>query len=315
MFASITYPTAKDFWLKNDIARPLVSVSSRQIKRADTDGTQILEFSMKHHLTTPLHIMVPDASSRYRFGENFCEHVMPKRILKTGFIELDESIYIVSPELCYLLAAKDMNIPELVVFATNLCGIYVLDSKEELGQRSRVPITNVAIIKKFLDKVERVPGLNRARMAIQYALDRSNSPMESRIDVLYSLPFYHGGYAVLPPKLNDNVMLCAAGKEIMGRDYCCCDMVWAEQKVVVEYDSNLVHLNKKQFNYDKRKATALQLSGYTVINVTKENLRNFEAIEESGRLLRRVLGMRPMNDRLKKYRDKRQKMIPYILNS
>jgi len=315
MFSPITYPTAKEFWLKNDINEALAPVTSRQINRAVTTEEQLLEFSNQHHLHLPVHIMVPDASSRHSFGSDIHAHIIPKGIAKTSFIEVADSIFIASPELCFLLAAKELTIPELAVLATNLCAMYRINPSEVLGQEQRIPITSIEKTKKYLEMSQKVAGLKNARMAIQYALDNSNSPMESRVAILFVLPFYHGGYALLHPELNYNVTLSADGKQVLGRDYCCCDMVWPEQKVVVEYDSNLVHLNKAQFNYDKRKAAALQLSGYTVINVTRENLKNFEAIEALGRLMRKVLHMRPMTDRLEKYKDRRERTIPIILNS
>lgn len=315
MFSPITYPTAKEFWLKNDISNALAPVTSRQINRAGTTESQLLDFSNQHHLQLPIHIMVPDANSRYSFGSDIHAHIIPKGIAKTSFIEAADSIYIVCPELCFLLAAKELTIPELAVLATNFCAMYKINPSETLGQEPRVPITNIEKMKKYLEMSQKVAGLKGARTAIQYALGNSNSPMESRVAIIFILPFYHGGYALLHPVLNYNVTLSADGKKMLGRDYCCCDMVWPEQKVVVEYDSNLVHLNKAQFNYDKRKVAALQLSGYTVINVTRENLKNFEAIEALGHLMRKVLHMRPMTDRLEKYKDKRERTIPLILNS
>ena len=315
MFSPITYPTAKEFWLKNDINDSLTPITSRQINHADTTESQLLDFSSRHHLKLPVHIMVPDASSRHSFGSAIHAHIIPKGIAKMSFIEDEDSIFIVCPELCFLLAAKELTIPELAVFATNLCAMYKINPSEALGQAPRIPITNIEKMKQYLEMSRNVAGIKNARMAIQYALDNSNSPMESRVAILFILPFYHGGYALLRPVLNYNVTLSADGKKTLGRDFCCCDMVWPEQKVVVEYDSNLVHLNKAQFNYDKRKAAALQLSGYTVINVTHENLKNFRAIEALGYLMRKVLHMWPMTDRLEKYRDKRQRTIPFILKA
>ena len=110
------------------------------------------------------------------------------------------------------------------------------------GQRRREPVTTAADINNYLQKVKKVDGINKARQAAKYILDRSNSPRESILAVLMNLPISRGGYRLLEPNLNYDVNLSDAGVKLFGRPSCCCDFVWPEQNVVAEYDSNSMRL-------------------------------------------------------------------------
>lgn len=304
MIAPITFPTAKEFWLKGATPEKLTPISFQKMQPADAE--LMMRFAEVNQLSLPVHFMTQNPSERYSLGRGFYGHVIPKHLKPSSFIEPTESLYVVSPELCFLLAAKTLSVPELTVLAMNLCAQYRVNPFAEFGLERRTPVTSTAKIKKYLSDAQKIPGLAAARTVIQYSLDNSNSPMESRMAALARLPLCQGGYALLPPKLNYDVKLSAEGRRIMGRDFCCCDMVWPEQRVVVEYDSDMVHMEKDQFYYDKRRATALQLSGQTVVHVTKAQMWNFLALEEIFGTLRKMLGMRAMTDRLAKYRNKRR---------
>ena len=86
-------------------------------------------------------------------------------------------------------------------------------------------------------------------------------------------------------------------------------MVWLEEKVICEYDSKLTHLSANQHDYDKRRLTALTASGYNVISITPEQLRNRNSMDLLFRSLRKTLGMRPFEKELEKYREKRWEVI------
>ena len=215
--------------------------------------------------------------------------------------------------MSFLQAATQMSFHELVNLANNLCAIYVLDETEEYGQRRREPITSVADIMEYLTKVNDIAGIRTARRAIRYARDRSNSPMESQIATLGALPLHYGGYGLPPPRLNMDVQLSSEGKEFLGRSFCSCDMVWPEQKVVLEYDSNLAHSTRRQFTIDKNRSTALALSGYRVISVTAEKVANFRAVETLFTGIRTVLGLRTYPDRMQKTFEKRWDVVHDIM--
>lgn len=293
MFTPITFPSALFFWLNYDNLHLLHTYNEKDLnKYFDTNVKQlILENSQAWNPSNRVHIMVPSSSLRQQ-GASFSCHVMPKNLPSGSFVSLTKSIQIISPELCFLLAANHLTVPELVVLANDLCGQYARNNQATFGQINRRPVTNVLKISGYLQMVKNVDGISKARTAIRYVLDGSNSPMESRMAAATTLRYYYGGYAISPPLLNGMAELSSDGATLLRRSHCCCDMLWPEEKVIVEYDSNLVHLNRNQFEYDKKKSSALNLSGYTVINATHDNFRNYNTIEEFFLLVKRSLGQR-----------------------
>ena len=195
------------------------------------------------------------------------------------------------------------------MLANDLCAIYVKDETEEYRQRRRDPVTTVESICSFMNKASGINGLKKARRAIQYVLDRSNSPMESKLAALAVLPLHYGGYGLSKPFLNHFVRLNKEAEEFLGQSQLCCDMVWLAKKVILEYDSNLSHLEIHQHFKDKKRSTALTISGYKVISITAEQLRDFHSVDNMFMQLRHVLNMRTHKDRIDKFAELRWNVV------
>ena len=310
----IDYPSAAQYWLylqdwKNDIIK-----RNQQIRYVSSFDESAVFISEQYGFDIPIHISVSNKAHRNQ-GRLFSTHYMAGSLPENSFIQLGRNVAIASPELCFLRASNCLSFPTLVVFACDLCAIYSHSLSDHFGLQSRTPVTSVAKIKAFLDNVKNVKGIKTAKAAIQYVLENSNSPMESKLAAISQLPINRGGFRLLKPDLNSRVKLSESGKSLVKRDSLYCDMVWKDQKVVVEYDSNLSHLSKKQHYYDKQRITALNLSGYTVISITADNLRNFRCIEEIFYLIRSKLQMRSYSKEFEKFFDIRYDAVKDVFFS
>lgn len=288
----LTYPTAYTFWMHYGSLDPQGRPHKPEIES----------------YPKPLHAFVSNAALR-KHTSDVVSHVIPKGLSQNAFRHISQGYSVIEPELCFLLAAKTLSIPELVLLANNLCGIFCLDEKTNSGFGKREAITSVQSIKQYLENVKNVDGIKKARTAIQYACDGSGSPMESRIAAIGRLPFHLGGYGLSGFSLNCNVSLSSDGQRILHREFCCCDMVWPKEKVIVEYDSDQFHMQKDQFYYDKRRSSALNISGYQVVHITKVQLQTYSGIEDLFLAIRKTLGVRTRMERLGKYREKRDQAI------
>ena len=114
-----------------------------------------------------------------------------------------------------------------------------------------------------------------------------------------------GGYATGHLNLNDEIFLSDTGAKIYGKKTCSCDGSWTGKYVILEYDSSLAHSEDEQTNWDRNKSSALNASGYTVFNVTYDNLRTVEAADELFLAVREALGLRTRMDVFDKYLEKR----------
>ena len=292
MYAPVTFPNALTFWLyyPNFENLPVASLTSRSLS-FQTGKDELADLLPDFGIQPPYHIMVPQKTRR-NHDSLFVPHTWSDKLPFGCFRKLTDDIAIISPELCFLLSAKYLPLHELVVLGNDLCGIYALDNKSDFGQNRRTPVTNRVKISSFVDRAHGIKGVQKARTAVKYLLNNSNSPMESRIAAITVLRNQFGGFSIFNPDLNYEVELSQEGKSLLDRDQCCCDMVWKKQGVIVEYDSDLAHFTKKQFRYDKKRGTALQMSGYKVLTVTKDFNRNFDSVEEQFLMIRKALGMR-----------------------
>jgi very-short-patch-repair endonuclease len=308
MMPAIVFPTAAQYWLTDC---PNAENDLKDLLNNNNYFDNMQAFGFQNNLRFPLHVAVSNASERHK-GPLFICHVIPEKMLAGSFVQVKKNVFIASPELCFLQSAFYLNIPEMAAFACNLCAIYCQSEQNTFGQIRRDPVTSVDKIISFLNKVNNVKGIKKARIAIRYALDRSNSPMESKIAAISQLSISRGGYHLLTPELNGEINLSKEGQKLMKRDTCMSDMVWREQKVIVEYDSNISHLSKQQHFIDKTRITALNLSGYTVISLTARNLESFRSIDETFFTIRSVLGMRGFETQFERYLDKRYDVVKQL---
>ncbi|MBQ9032388.1 MAG: hypothetical protein IJ106_13195 [Parasporobacterium sp.] len=194
----------------------------------------------------------------------------------------------------------------------DLCAIYAENPSSQYGQHSRQPLTSVGNIRDYLDNVTGFNGLRRSQAAAKYILDRSNSAKETQVAMYSILPFHLGGYALKTPSLNAFAALSPEGCRLTGHQSLMCDLIWPEDKVIAEYDSNLTHLSADQHRTDKSRATALALSGYQLFSITADNLRSFDRLEATFSALRKMLNMRSRDPELNKYRKKRLELFSFF---
>ena len=319
MATIITYPSALEYWLyekgipyyfhfySHDSRVKNKEVLQSSCSRKDiTSSLEELKFS------SPVHVLVSDAVNRVS-SETIITHKMPEHLPEYSFIKISEDIFIVSPELCFLQASSSLSIPELVLLANDLCAIYIKDDQEEYFQRKRTPVTTTGNIRAYIYIAKNIRGIKNAKTSIKYALDNSNSPMESRLSVLATLPLSWGGYGLIKPQLNLFIAFTKNAVEYSGQTGCYCDMAWVKQKVVLEYDSTLTHLEIHQHYKDKKRATALTISGYKVISITAEQIKSFRNIETMFYNVREVLKMQKRQERFDMYFERRWEVVHTIL--
>ena len=320
MILPIIHLSALEYWLdgtdKNDYAVQRLATKLPRHFEFSINNQLASELMKEYHLSRPIHLLVPDTKNR-RSNQTFHLYPYPQGSLPDSFVELTdhlgETILVSSPEACFLYAAATLPFHEVVRIGCMLCAMYVSDNNEPMLQRSRNPITTVKKILRFLKKADNAYGIKTARQAIRYVIDNCNSPMEVSLVVLSCLPISRGGYALEKPAMNGEIKLMTVATIKMNIQKCHCDMVWEDHKTVLEYESNLTHLDKSQHEYDKKRSSAITLSGYQIINLTSGQLSSFWKTDETFFMIRRVLGMRKYTKIFQQYEDLRWEVVHEIL--
>lgn len=266
------------------------------------DATFSQNLSKEYNLSLPLDIMVPVNHMRNQSSNcHFFSWI--NNLPFNSFVKLkdrangNEEIFIACPELCFVEAANLYSLPEAAIIGCLLCAQFVRDDSEAVKQRPRDPVTSTKKISRYIKKLENFYGAKKARMAIKYVKDDCNSPMEVNLAVIASLPICKGGYALNSFVMNGAIHLVKAFATEMQRKELHCDMVWPENKLAIEYESNLTHLSKEQHEYDKKRSNAIKASGYNIIYIVKNDTSSLSRLDNTFFKIRKALGLRTLSKR------------------
>ena len=325
MVIPIIYPSALQFWLNARNQRDVQRLQETRILSTITANSRLTHDSAllqramdRIHVDPPMMLFSPTAGTRMSNQLVSCK-TLSAHLPTNSFYVLEEwedpsenescFVMIASPELCFLQAAAEMSLPQLILLGFQMCARFIADTYSPTGQSAITPITSVAALKSYLTRVKRVKGIQNARRAVRFILDNSNSPMETLLGMMAVLPYFLGGYKLPRPYLNLEVALSREGANVFGRPTCSCDLTWTIEKVIIEYDSNLTHLSVNQHAQDKKKSTALSLSGYQLINATASQLKDLWMTDQFFNSVRTALHIRSNKERLDKTVDIRRKLF------
>ena len=99
----------------------------------------------------------------------------------------------------------------------------------------------------------------------------------------------YGGYGLGAPVLNPTITVVSRLDKRVRHNYRA-DLAWPEQRVIVEYDSDLHHSAKPDVIADARRRNNLQDAGWQVIALTADQVRSRASMDAVAERLRRALG-------------------------
>ncbi|TXK18401.1 hypothetical protein [Homoserinibacter sp. GY 40078] len=124
----------------------------------------------------------------------------------------------------------------------------------------RDPLTTTELLAETLSRYEGRRGARRLHEALPLLDSRADSPAESRI----RLAIHH---ARLPrPAVNTAVRV---GSEVIHPD-----LVWAQSRVMLEYEGDHHRTDRRQWRYDIRRYANARAAGWVVIQATGDDLRD-----------------------------------------
>lgn len=172
---------------------------------------------------------------------------------------------ITGPELlfCDLALSPAYDTIDLIELGYELCGTYLISDCWDGFVSNTVRATSTEKIRRVVDDLAGRPGIDTARKALRHVRDGSNSPMETALAMMLSLPKHLGGQNLGPVSLNHPVVT------IQGTKYV--DVAFPEPKVELEYKGRDAHSVEKTARDDRRQNT-LSGSGWTILSVWYEDL-------------------------------------------
>ena len=314
----ISHESALSFWRKFG-NRYAGSESVRVIPLAMTrvTGIEALDVMRSYGLDGPLHVMISH-KSEYSTSTHFTKHVFEASCDLPCVVCVSQDVYVVSPELCLLQMAQHLDSTNLIKLGYEFCGTYMPDDTQAHGCKERPVLTTPGGIMGFADRFKRkYPGLEATRVAIRFVSPHSNSPVETALAMLCTLPYRMGGYGLPRAELNQVVRLSREGARIVGRTALKPDLLWRDAKVALEYNSAATHTNSEQREFDDRRNNVFQDKDFRYFIITPAILRDPQVFDAQMHVIARAMGKRiriaDPSEFARKHLELRAQLAPWLV--
>ena len=262
---------------------------------------------------TPLHLLVPSKQHRGS-SPKVSAHVLSQTLPEGSFIEGNEYVSISSPEFLFLQMARELSLSELVALGMELCGTYRLACEEYPTRFDCMVLTNRMKLALYIRRADGLPGVKRARLALQHIAEESASPMETVVYLLLCLPRRLGGYAFPQPILNSEIKFTASGKKFTVRRSSYPDLCWQSKKVDLEYQGG-EHEKADRRAEDIMRRKALERMGYIVLELSYAEVTNIDLFHANVRKLAKLLGIRLRSSGEGNFREREKALRSILLDS
>lgn len=147
-------------------------------------------------------------------------------------------------------------------------------SGEYSGMYKRPPLVSCESLQHALSELGRLHGIGVARRAAQFVHPGSGSPLETKMCMIACLPPRYGGESLPSPELNRRIAFDSQAANLAHMKSCVGDLVWPDKKVVLEVNGYEFHADRSGFKIESGREGALEAMGYTVVDITYEQMSN-----------------------------------------
>jgi hypothetical protein len=203
-----------------------------------------------------------------------------------------------SPELVVVQLASKLSIAQLTLLIMELSGFYTISPMKDGGSAYGIPpVTSVARIRALARRVRMMRGREVLRAALETALERSASPMESVLAIMLQLPIDSGGYGMGPVLVNPRIKTPDHAQAFASQHSYYPDIYLQSCFIDVEYESSEFHLDPITANWapgelerwragaehkaatDRIRTRELQALGVHVVPVTAYDMRSLSRLD------------------------------------
>lgn len=291
---------------------PVTSVPSRRgLPRVDAPTRSLLDdlFTWGVIDGDETHLLVT-SRNRQRRLQGAHVHLLSVPVPAGSFVRTLGQVYVVCPELLFVMMAARLDLVSLLELGHELCGAYRL-SGDGTAAYDLKPLTSVSALCAFSRRCKGLRGARRALQATQWIADGSRSPAETALSIAFRLPYRHGGYSLGCPLLNHQIALNGPASLILGRDSISPDLYWPDARHPCEYESRQFHSSREQADYDERRRNAYAAMGMSVTVIRPRHLLDLSVLDAMVASIRRN-ARRRLNDVPADYDERRRVMFDRV---
>lgn len=224
-----------------------------------------------------VHLMVSNKRQRSHTSMTHCHLFTDKDLPDGSFFLWSEAILVPSPELCFCIMAKHLERIELIRLGMELCGHYrMANGSTSYGLEKLTCATKLV---SFTDSMPNVRAIAVARDAASRVIDDSCSPRETLIALMCTLPAQSGGFQLPKPAMNQSIILTGNAEVLAGQKTIAGDLYWENQALIIEYDSDEFHSNRRARDLERR--NGIEAAGIHVITITNGIASDYERLTSS----------------------------------
>lgn len=292
--------SALNYWRAQFGASPLAEnrTAWHEPRNCDERYKQASELLVALGLPAPLDIVVPNSNLR-KTSSIATYHYFNHRVSQEDVEQIADDVLVCKPALAIAQNSVRTPVYEVLLLMLEFCGTYLISPGSEAGfVNIESPLLSVENFREVFGEKGRVPryGKTRRDTALGLLAAGSNSPAESAIYTMLSLPTTLGGYEVPGIELNQPVTLSTDAQEMLGCEKIRPDFLLPGAMTAGEYKSRAFHPEGTWTN-DDRRIDALEASGYHTFTLNNERVRNLKDLGSIATTLLARLGIsRPKPD-------------------
>lgn len=303
----VGFESAKEFWrddsnlgVLDDCFDPegrLAYADVPDLSKAVTTSAELSFWSIGIYEERPLDVLAPHRAKTDCALVNL--HQVCWHLPGHSFVAGREGVLVASPELLFLECAATYSFVELLKLGMELCGTYAPDEYEPDGCTPRRKICTVGRIRRYLSWCKGAPGLRQAKVAVNYLLDGSNSPLETEVMLGLTLPPRHRGIGLRKPVLNERRDATSLQAETIGEHTYFFDARWSGKLssglrycVDCEVDSHGHFNDSRRARADVVRKDNIQYMQVTHLSITSDDLESADAFMRKGLMIAKHIGQR-----------------------
>lgn len=235
----------------------------------------------------PITLLTSSKSMRRFTPEIHCR-VASQPLPPESFFALREGLFVATPEYLLVHMAQFASEVQLAEIAMNLCGRYYVDARSgEMSSRSGF-MSTPAKLAAYATAASHLRGSKKVLSALRWVMPNSGSPYETKMALLYSLPWGRGGFALPFSAMNYDI---GPGRlqRMMAQGSYSIDLADPRRKIGLEYDGKNYH---EDVSGDKRRRNELEALGWRVFPIDKETLHDPAAAIRTGEQLAKCMKVR-----------------------
>lgn len=171
----------------------------------------------------------------------------------------------------------------------------------------RPPLVSSEECALFAEEYRRGRGVQRFKSVARVVHEGAASPLETSWLLLLCLDYRRGGEGWPWPWMNRRVDFGELQRTVSSQGYAICDALWEDRSAVLEVLGEEYHADSLGFKYQTGRSTALEHLGYTVREVTYDQLHHADKLEVVLQTLSRAFGM-PLHERTRSFLARRERL-------